>query len=520
MMPGARQSVCVGMGLLLTFLASLPLLLSGTGFWDDWAWVGLYQLAGPNGIQDAMMQVRHPGYGPYFNFLFWLDPLEPWRPARIFAVAFHMANGYLLWRLFVEARSGAAFALSVAVLYLISPFLGNLRGTLSHTNYDAFIFFYLLSIFLVGRRSIWAVAAAVVTAAIGLSIETLAMLEVFRWWYLYRRWGEWRVCLWRAAPFVVLACAVVAIQFWLGSYSGYSSLRPLGVSDIVANIFKHLSFFVLSLEPVRYVGALFIYDDLWIAILLAVVTAALGIAQYRLSGEPSDRDLIEFAVLGVVILGAGMLPYVLAGRTPGWTAFGARFAVVSQFGVLILGATLIQLFRGRPIRAAALAVAAFVFAGIQIQFGKWMLYDEQVMHDFIGQLGAYTRSAEPQLFTVRFSPSTRDVLYLKRCLYSYDINVPLNLAKLRNGSFVVDQSCGGEQVTAQGNCSGTGISESGNCPAPRTSGEFLLKEGMERFTRLRLLDLVRRVLSGAWLDTGTLTIDPPSHSIGAQSAPR
>jgi hypothetical protein len=142
---------------------------------------------------------------------------------------------------------------------------------------------------------------------------------------------------------------------------------------------------------------------------------------------------------------------------------------------------------------------------MQLQFGKWMLYDHLVVRDFQSKLATYFRSTSPQLLMVRFQPASHEVLYIRRCLANFDINVALDLQGLRNGSFAYDLDCDGDEYTADGKCGVTGFDQD-PCP-PKRLAEFRLHPDEDQFTRFKLFDLGRRAVFGPPLDAGTLIID-------------
>jgi hypothetical protein len=503
---------CVVAMMALTFAVNIPLLVTTTVYGDDWAWVWVNHFQGAAKIREYMWQIAHPGYGPFFNLWFWLGGDEPGRVARASALAVHLGSGWLLWRIFLLGRVSPAFAATVAVLYLASPFLGGIRGTLSHAEYDVFIFSYLLSIrFSVDRRLI-AVAGAVVALFVGLSLETLLALEALRWWLLYQNGYRGRKFIYRVAPFaaVVLAVAISRVT-WLVPYgevyASHNTMKAKSLSDLAFQIALHCYYYVQALEPIRYVASLVAYENVIVTLLLAAAAAVVGILYHRVKTEPRDRDLVILFGLGLVVLGLGMLPYVLIQRAPNWVNTYSRFVVASQFGAFILMACFIHALRGRLVRAAALGLAAFVFAGMQVQLGKWMMYDELIVADLQRQLGDRFKANPPELLILRFPQDSHEVFYIKRCLANYDINVALDIAGTRHGSFAYDRDCDGEEYTKEGKCGVTGF-DPVPCPAIRRTAEFRLRPEMERFTRLRIVDLAKQVMTGAPVQTGSLVIDP------------
>lgn len=512
---------CVLIMIALTLAVNIPMFVCNTVFGDDWAWVWVYHWKGAADIQRYMWMIAHPGYGPLLNLFFWLGGDAPGRPARIIAVACHLANGWMLWRIFREGRDTSTFAASVAVLYLSSPFLGGNRGSMGHDTYDVFICGYLLSILLSSSRRVPALAASLVCLAIGLSIETLAALEVIRWWYLRQRGMTLKQIAWRGTPFMMMILALLMSRLtWLvptGYAAGHNEIEPFTIRGFLEQIRAHLLYYVRALAPTRYVPSLFTHESGIIVTALGAFSAATGIAAWKANGGASGRRVIGLLVLGAVVLLLGMLPYVAAHRVPVWTGFYARLAVVSQFGVFILAAASLELFRGSAARGIAIGLIVFVFSGMALQFGKWMLYDELVVQDFQTALAKEFAHHEPELLFVHFRPESDDILFLKRCLANYDINVALNITHREHGSFAYDADCGAAEYTQDGKCGATAFERS-ECP-PKWDADFVIRPEMEPFTRFRVDDLARRVLDGLPLQAGDLVIDRKSGPVRVGTKP-
>jgi hypothetical protein len=515
---------CVVAMMVLTFAVNIPLLVTTTVYGDDWAWVWVNHFQGAAKLRDYMWQVGHPGYGPFFNFWFWLGGDEPGRAARATALAAHLGSGWLFWRIFLIGRASPAFAATVAVLYLASPYLGGIRGTLSHAEYDVFIFSYLLSIRFSAHRNLIVVAGAVIAQLIALSLETLLALEAVRWWLLYQNGLRGHQFIYRVAPFaaVVVAVAISRVT-WLVPYgevyANHNTMKAKSLSELAFQIALHCYYYIQALEPLRYLGGLLANENIVITLSLVLAAAVVGVLRYCAKAEPNDRDLVILFALGVAVFGLGMLPYVLIQKPPNWVNTYSRMAVASQFGAIILMACFVHVLRGRPLRAAALSIAVFAFAGMQVQFGKWMMYDQLVVVDLQRQLGDRFKANPPELLIVRFSQNSHEVLYIKRCLANYDINVALDITGTRHGSFAYDRDCDGEEYTKQGKCGVTGF-EQVPCPTIRRTAEFRLRPEMERFARLRIVDLGRQLLTRAPVQTGSLVIDQASGGANPAGAVR
>lgn len=515
---------CVVAMLVLMFVVNIPLLMTTTVFGDDWAWVWVDHFQGAAKLQDYTWQFAHPGYGPFFNLSFWLGGPYAGHVARAMAVTAYLGSGWLLWRIFLLGRTSPAFAATIAVLYLASPFLGGLRGTYSHFVYDVFIFFYLLSIRFSADRRLVVLAGAVVAQFVGLFLETLIALEAMRWWFLYRNGHRGRGFVRQVAPFLVVALAVaISRATWLKPYgeifSQHNAVKVSSISDLIFQAALHVYYYIHALEPVRYVASLLAYENVAIVLILIVAAIAVGVLFGRLREQPADRDLAVIAALGIAIFALGMAPYVMIQRPPVWVNTYSRLAVASQFGAYILIACFIHALRGRITRAIAVGVCVFVFASMQLQFGKWMIYDQFIVADLHKQLGDHFKVNPPELLILRFPQDSHEVLYIKRCLANYDLNAALAIAGTRHGSFAYDYDCDAEDYTKDGKCGVTGFDQV-QCPAVRRTAEFRLRPEMERFTRQRIIDLGKQLLAGTPVQTGSLVIDPKPGAAGPAGVAR
>src|SRR5262249_7097701 len=140
--------------LALVAAASIPMLAGSTNFVDDWAWIWVMHYQGARSLPELHLQAAHPGFAPGYLLLFWIDGDAPGIPGRFIAVACHLANGWLVWLIFLRGRATTVIAASIAVLYLVSPFLGGVRAAYDHTVYDVYIFCYLGSIVLCDRKNV------------------------------------------------------------------------------------------------------------------------------------------------------------------------------------------------------------------------------------------------------------------------------------------------------------------------------------------------------------------------------
>jgi hypothetical protein len=507
---GARS--CVMIAMIVTFGVMLPSLAAPTLLGsDDWAMIWVFHNEGPAYLQKYMTQAAHPGLAPILNLLFWLGGENPAHLAHAVAILFHLANGWLLWLIFRQGRDNEAFAASLAVLYLSSPFVAGFDFIFSAVQYDVLIFCYLLSIWLSGSTNPLLFSCAIVSALFGLSFETLIALEPIRWWFLYQQRRNIMGIAWRATPFALIILLIIGLRvIWIhtaGVYFEYNVVRNVDVRTYLDAFVKHLYFFLQAIDSAEYLSGLVQYDSVWWLGFLGAGAIAIGVTAAHLRFQPSYRSLAVLVILGSAVLVAGTLPYDLVGSIPQRSDNSARFALVSQIGALILVGSFVQLLPLVKLRAIALGLAVLVFASVPPQMAKWLLYEELVLRDFRSQVGQYLAGAGEQRLVVQFQPASKQFLYRNRgCLTSYDINVALELASQRHGSFVFDQGCPPSYYSAPDACRFTGY-RSERCPSRRQSAEFRLNPDMERFDRLQLADLVRRVLFGLPLAAGRLIIE-------------
>src|SRR5579872_2324134 len=277
---------CVLAALILALVVNLPLLMSNTIFGgDDWAWVWVYRSQGPGAIPRYLWEAAHPAYGIFLDLGFMLGGGRAGQVGHVLAIGSLLACGWLIWRIFRDARSSPSVAATLAVLYLSSPFLADLHGSLAHSFYEPVTFFYLLSIWLSLRRGAIAFVGALLAMIAGLSIETLVALEPLRWWLLYRERGTWRDAVRAIAPFAVLALAAVAVRvFWLtpeGIYHGYNAIAEPGEHDFARLAKQSLHFFLDVREPAAFAAALWRYDNPFVGFVLLIGALFVGRATWR-----------------------------------------------------------------------------------------------------------------------------------------------------------------------------------------------------------------------------------------------
>jgi len=510
---------CVFAALILACAVNLPLLASNTIFGgDDWAWVWVYRSQGAGAIPRYMWEAAHPGYGVFLDLCFLLGGDRAGQVGHILAVGSLLACGWMIWRIFRDACFGPSVAATFAVLYLSSPFLADLHGSLAHSFYEPVTFFYLLSIWLSLRRGVVAVAGALVAMVIGLTIETLIALEPLRWWLLYRERGSWRAAALAIAPFAALALAAATVRVvWLtpeGIYHGYNGIETPDGKDFARLAKQSLRFFLDVREPARFTADLWRYDNPLLSVVLLIGALFAGRAAWR-NGATDAGELRGLFIVGAIVLILGTIPYIAIDRFPERFDVNSRYAVASQFGALMLMVGALHLVRIAPVRFIALASLVFVFMANQLQLGKWLLYEAPIVADFRTQVGAYLAHADDQVLVVDFAPPARDFLYNRRvCLSSYDTNISLELAGLRRHSFVFDRACGASIYANPAGCLITGYDPAGPCPAEHRTATFRLNSDLVPFTRFGFADVLRRAFRGEPLPVGTFSVTPAAGQSG------
>jgi hypothetical protein len=491
---GARWSLAITTA--LTLVVNLPLIASNTIFGgDDWAWVWTYRAHGAGAVFRHLLDAAHPGFAPVLDVFFWLGGEIPGRAAHAVAITCHLCSGLILWRIFNVGRSYTVFATTISLAYLVSPFLGGLRGSMAHDTYDVFILAYFFSILLSSKPGIPAQVIAVIGCIIGLSIETLAVLEFIRWWHLYHSGWRGKPLAYRVLPYLLLiAILYISRATWLipkGVFAGYNALLEPSAFEYIRLTFVNLWFFADIRKPLALFVDLARHDNPWIVVGLILAAAGSSAPLWRTKSELSRDHFLTLGLLGFAVLFVGMAPYVAIGREASLVDVSSRFAVASQFGAFILGAATISALRPAALRSVTLAAILLLFTANQIQLDKWLIYEGRIVGDFRRQVGAYLVGQDPQVLLVDFHPPTMSFLYLGRaCLSSYDTNVSLELAAERNGSFVYDRACGEQVYADPAGCLITGYETPGPCPSIRRSAEFTLDPRFGDFTRLRLFDLV------------------------------
>jgi len=508
---------CVFAALILALAVNLPLLLSNTIFGgDDWAWVWVYRSQGPGAIPRYMWEAAHPAYGIFLDLCFMLGGGRAGQVGHILAIGSLLACGWLIWRIFRDARSSPSVAASLAVLYMSSPFVADLHGSLAHSFYEPVTFFYLLSIWLSLRRGAAALVGALLAMIAGLSIETLVALEPLRWWLLYRERGNWRDAVRAIAPFAMLALAAAAVRvFWLtpeGIYHGYNEIAAPDGHDFARLAKQSLRFFLDVREPVVFAADLWRYDNPLLSFVLLIGALFVGRATWR-NGAIGSGEARGLLIVGAIVLIFGTVPYIAIDRFPARFDVNSRYAVASQFGALLLAVGALQLVRFAPARMIALASLVFIFMTNQLQLGKWLLYEAPIVADFRAQVGAYLAHADDQVLLVDFEPPANDFLYNRRlCLSSYDTNVSLELAGLRRHSFVFDRACGENIYANPAGCLLTGYDPAGPCPAEHRTATFRLNSDLVPFTRFGIAEVLRSAFGSERPSMGVLTVAPAGHS--------
>ena len=478
----------VALALVVAALANLPLLLLDGLFWDDWTWLWTWHKGGAGAVSLAMWQLAHPGFAPVFELFFALGGDSPGPLARFVAVALHLGNGVLLWRV-LDRGVMRAIAAPAAAFFLVSPWF-TARGSLAHAQYDVFLACALASI-LLSRREGWvARVAALVLQLASLSLETLAALEILRVAHLRRGDEDWREPVRRALPYLVLAGVVALLRLTVlvpqGPWANYNAIS-LAPDAWLPPLAMHVRYLLRALHDAARQAHHFAGTRLLAATLIAFAAVAALIAR---RGRPHRRVVPWTAVLLAGAVGfAGALPYALAGHYPWVAHFGSRFAFVSQIGAAIGLAAALSLLPGSAVRAAARAVLVGLFGLAVAQNGKALLYDEAIQDSLRRALAEEVDDGPPRTLLVRLSPPSRRVLFRGRCLGANDLNVARFLAG--EDSFVYDADCvnpgEGPRATPP-SCTVAGI-DYVPCPAPLDTATFVLDRADNDVRKFGMLEL-------------------------------
>lgn len=310
---------CVIATLAITFVVCVPLLFVDSAYDDDWAWVWVHYWQGAGAIQEYMWMIAHPGFGPVLNFFFWIGGAVPGRAAHIVSLFCHLCSGWLLWQIFRVGRNTAPVAAVIAIAYLTAPFVAGIRASFAHDTYDVFIVCYLLSIWLSGRSGMLALIVALVACAFGLSLETLMSLEAMRRWYLYQCGYRGKAYVVRATPYFLFAIATIVLRLTVlvptGYTTGHNEIEPFSLIELLRQTRAHLAYYLKALGQLQYVPALVKTEALFV-LALALAAGLVGFSFYRIRARTDRRDLVGIAIAGILLLGAGALPYIAAHRPP------------------------------------------------------------------------------------------------------------------------------------------------------------------------------------------------------------
>lgn len=491
-------------------VVNIPLALSNTIFGgDDWAWVWIYRTQGAASILRYMVESGHPGYGPLLDFVLFLGGDHVGQAAHIAAISFYLASGWMIWQIFRAANVAPGFALTLAVLYLGSPYLANLHASLAHSHYEFVIFIYLASIRLSQHRGIVALTVALIGLVIGLTLQPLVVLEAMRVWLFYHKSKSVRQSALAEAPYCLLVffTALIYLVFFQpqGIYAGYNSVIVPSISEYLRLVFVNLLFFVDIRQPLAFAFDLARFDTILIFAVLAFgafIIARIAPLKRAIALDPAFAAL---AVLSLMMIAVGILFYVVIGREASRVDYSSRFGVAAQFGFLVLGAIVLNLLRPASLRILALFSFVLLFSADQLQLYKWLTFEGKIVGDFRGQVGTYLQISGPMMFVVDFNPPTKKFLYVQRaCLSSYDMNVSLEIAGRRYGAFVFDRACGPDVHAPARGCSVTAYDPTIPCPVEHGTASFTLRPDRVDFYRFRLVDLINPQFLSAPFDFGTL----------------
>ena len=452
----------------VAILANLPFLAVRGLFADDWSWFHLYWTEGPASVMRAMVEAAHGAYGPWFVLAFGAGA-EAGRVARWVAFALHLANAWLLFRLLRRPVLTRRVAPLAAAIFLVSPFY-TARGMLAHTQYDLFLFCWLLSVAWMAARARWQRIAAPVAMAVAMGFEPLMLLEPLRALHAWQNERRWPALARRLAPFWAIAAITALLRFTLlkphGHWEGFRA-----VSFAPGPLAEHMA---LGLGHAPAAVALAAWEAAYALPwwLLAIVVAAAGFACWRgIGGAPrSARDRRGTLIalnLALALVALGTLPYALSGDHPWPTRFESRFFFVQNVGAVIGVAALIVALPRAWLRRAAAWAALTLFALGTLGDGKWLLLDERIQSAVqVGFMPELTDPAAPKLVRLRIEPASNRTLYRFRCLGAGELNVAADLLRPAGApkSFMYETLCGDWDKLAPAACSITYVDRH-RCPS-------------------------------------------------------
>ena len=205
----------------------------------------------------------------------------------------------------------------------------------------------------------------------------------------------------------------------------------------------------------------------------------------------------------------GAVPYAAVGIYGDVTRGESRLLFPSQFGVLLLMATAIQLIPWTRLRAAMVGGVIVTFAlSMAHDFRKWLVYDGLVTTDITRQVrAAVLADSEPKVVELKIVPSSWTLLFRRRCLGAADMNVAQMILRddRRQPSLRLYRQLWGflqSRLCACGTLPPSYIGNHYSCPAHRETWQYQATPGIPPLDEIGLLDLISSVNTSTSMTAG------------------
>jgi hypothetical protein len=490
----------------LAVLASAPVLLGREIFGDDWTVYYVYWTEGAASVARLMWQAAHGGYAIPMGLFVMIGADVPETAARIGGLTCHLISGALLYQALSLSPHTRPIAALTTAFFLLTPFYV-IRLTLN-AIYDFFLVFYLLSLVLMNAQSRTLRWIAPICLFFSLSLETLIALEPLRLLLAWRKGERSMVWLARLVPFWMAILAVVILRLTVMGKSGHYLGQYAAVHDInivISSFFAHLRAFPRALSfAAEYAFALFGHK---VAVVLMIsviaVFAWFGATAFRTKWLPkasaSGLTVPLLALLGAAIVTIGALPYALVGIFGDVTRGESRLLFPSQFGVLLLMATITQCIPVARLRSAIAGGAIALFALSMAHDSKWLLYDGLVATDLMRQArAALLADPEPKVVELKISPPSYTLFFRNRCLGAADMNAAQMILRdeRRERSFIYTDNCGdftNPAFVPRGRCPVSYVDEGFACPERREAWIYRAAPGIPPMDEMGFIELLSAI---------------------------
>ncbi|MGL3108674.1 hypothetical protein [Bradyrhizobium sp. BR 1432] len=495
----------VYVALALAFVASVPALFAREVFGDDWTVYYVYWTQGPTGVARVLWESAHAGFAIPMTLFVWLLNDTPDVAARFAGLGCHLVNGVLLYSVLSRSSLTRLIAALVTALFLLSPFYV-IRLT-QNAIYDFFLLFYLLSYELTYSKVRALRWAAPFSLLFSLSLETLIALEPLRVVLAWSSPGHWRQKLARLAPFWLAVAALIVLRLTILGKSGHYAGQYSFANDftIIGNaLYAHLMAFPSGLSYAYSHGFALLGRPISAVLTLAAITGfALSSSSalstpWVLKSRSTRNATLLLLTLGAAMTLIGALPYALTGTYGDVTRGESRLLFPSQFGVLILIATIVQAIPGLRARAAVAGGLIAIFALSLAHDSKWLLYDGLLSGDMLRQVrAALLADPEPKVVKLQFEDS-HVFSFRSRCLGGNDMNVAQTILRDENRerSFIYTDYCGDftdPHFVVNGHCPVSYL-ETFPCPPRRETWRYRAAPGIPRPDDIGFVELLTTIL--------------------------